>query len=457
MGGDETHVRELAKSMLSFSLALPLFGAQQMGAALSPSRQDRRRAAGGIDAVTGTAARELDADGWLGRLYQVGNCLQSGIVQMGPTLLTPDLLDPRAWVQVSGEVAQRAAEASRVLAEGHGGLLCRELKDKGEVFCLVLDVASLIDIPPDPPLPLGELLERSYALGPFRALWAVEGLGHDYGDSFLQQGIVPSRILNDEATRGLPAESLLMLHAGIGLSFAKRCLDGTRSGIPEAELRSRVSEILRLCRDNSRPGYLGAAYESLGLVTRTFHPDLVPAVDRVVRDIAPEVLGYYWHGVGRAIYFAALNFLPGSDRFVFEMAQREAPDEAARRSAVAGAAWAYALVAQRDPGILAELVIRPYGEQLARNGAFANGVASSAIMRQVTTPDAQLLIQFYQYQPDPSDVALGRLWEVLVRRPCEEALQRIYPVLERRGRLDEVFRYQDLGALAAQLKAEGPR
>ena len=63
-------------------------------------------------------------------------------------------------------------------------------------------------------------------------------------------------------------------------------------------------------------------------------------------------------------------------------------------------------------------------------------------------PDAQFLVQFYQYQP--SDAALARLWESLVRRPCEEALGRVYPVLKRQGRLDEVFRYQDLGALAVE-------
>lgn len=451
-------MRELTKSMLSFSLAMPLFGAQQMIAALSPYAQDRRRATGALDAIAGAAVRELGGDdGWLRRLHQLGNCLQNGIVQMGPSLLSPDLLDPGTWVQMSSEAAQRAVEASRVLAEGKGGLMWQELRDKGEVFCLVLDIANLIGVPADPPFPLYELLERSYALGPFRALWAVEGLGHDYGDSFWEQGLVPSRILNGEETRGLPAESLLMLHAGIGLSFAKNCLDGAGTRIQEAELRSRVSEVLRLCRDNSRPGYLGAAYESLGLVTRTFHPDLVSAVDRVVRDIAPEILGYYWHGAGRAIFFAAINFLPGSDGFVFDMARREAPDEAARRSAIAGAAWAYALVAQRDPRILAELVVRPYGEELARDGAFANGVASSAIMRQDTTPDAQFLVQFYQYRPDPSDAVLARLWETVVRRPCEEALRRIYPVLKRRGRLDEVFRHQDLGALTAQLEAEGSR
>ncbi len=443
-------MRELTKSMLSFSLAMPLFGARQMAAALSAAASacDRRRAAGAFDAVTSAAVRELGAEGWLRRLYQLGQCLQNGLGTVGPTLLTPDRLDPGTWMMVPLEVAQRAAAASRLLTQGRGGLVWQELRDKGEVFCLVLDVASLIGVPAAPLFPLRELIGRSYALGPFPALWAVEGLGHEYGDSFWSQGIVPHRILCEERTGELPPESLLMLHAGIGLSFAQRCLDGAGAGTPEGELRSRVSEILRLCRENSRPGCLGAACESLGLVTRTFHPGLVPAVYQTVRAVAPEDAGYFWHGVGRAIFFSAINFLPGSDCFVFAMARQEAPDEEARRNAVAGAAWAFALVAQREPRILAELVVRPHGEELARDGAFANGVASSAIVRHDTTPDAVFLSRFHQYRPDPSDTRLVRLWDELVRRPCEEALEHLYPVLKQQGRLGEVFRYQNLSAPA---------
>jgi len=450
-------MRELAKSMLGFSMAMPLLGAQQAASALSPAARERRRTAEAFDAVTAAAVLQLGEDSWLHQLYQFGNCLQNGLIRMGPSLLTPDLLDPGTWLRVSGEVAQRSAAAGCLLAEDKGGLAWQELRDKAEVFCLVLDIANLIGVPAEPPFRLCELLDRSYGLGPFRALWAVEGLGHEYADSFWKLGIVPSRILSDEGTRELPAKSLLMLHAGIGLSFAQHCLQGVGAGTPETELRSRVSEILRLCRDNSRPGYLGAAYESLGLVARTFHPALVPAVDRAVRDVAPEVLGCYWHGVGRAIFFTAINFLPGSDSFVFTMARREAPDEEARRNAVAGAAWAYALVAQREPRILAELVVRPYGEELVRDGAFANGVASSSIMRQDTTPDAPFLAPFYRYQPDPDDAVLCRLWQRLVQEPCEEALGRVYPFLKRQGRLDEIFRHQDLGVLAARLGGEEPR
>lgn len=444
-------MRDFVKTGLSLTWAMPLLGTQQLAAWLSPG--GCRRAAAGLDAVTRATANGLVRDeGLAGRLYQLSECAREGLVNLAPTLLTPDLLYPWTWVEAASEVAQRTLAATRLLAEGKGGLVLEELRSKGEVFCLVLDVGRLIGVPSEPPFPLAELLAHAYALGPFRALWAVEGLGHDYGDSFWEQGIVPRGILADERTSGLPDRSLTMLNAGIGLSFAQHCLRNAGARTAPAELAAIVSEIVRLGRDNARPGYLGAAWESLGLVTRTFHPGLVAAVDRALRATAPEVLGYYWHGVGRALFFAPINFLPGSDGFIFETARREAPDEPARLSAVAGAAWAYALVAQRNPEILASLVLARYGEDLERTGAFANGVASSMMMRFDTTPGAPFIETFLQYRPASSDPRLVGLWDRLVRIPGETALAVYYPVLKEHGRLGDIFEYRDLPELVARLR-----
>lgn len=443
-------MRDLARSMLGFSLELPLFGARQLAALWGPAAE-RQRASAGLQHVSRTAEAELD--GSLRRLAEIGSCIQGGIAQMGPSLLTPELLLPSTWVRLAGDVAVRSTEGLRLLPQGTAALSVRELRSKAEVFCLVLDVSRRIGVPPQPPFPLRELIGRAYALDAFSALWAVEGLGHDYGDIVRAQGVTPHAILREEVTGELPACSLLMLHAGIGLSFAQHGLDGIGRSTPPDELRGLVAEIVRLCRDNSRPGWEGAAFESLGLVTRTFHGDQVQAVDRALRDVAPEILGHYWHGVGRALYFLPINFLPFSNGQVFALARDEAPDEEARRSAVAGAAWASALVGQREPDILAELVVRPYGEELARDGAFANGIASSSMMRFDTTPGAPFLADFYRYQP--ADPGVARLWEELVRRPTEEALQRFYPVLRERRQLGEMFREQDLAALVARLEREG--
>src|SRR5881397_591082 len=173
-------MRDLVKAGLSFTWAMPLLGTQELAAWLSSGAGSRRRAAAGLDAVTHAATGGLlDREGLLGRLYQLGQCAQEGLLELAPTLLTPELLYPWTWLEISAEVAQRALVATRQLAEGNGGLVLEELRAKGEVFCLVLDVAKLIGVPSAPPFPLAELLARAYALGPFRALWAVEGLGKE--------------------------------------------------------------------------------------------------------------------------------------------------------------------------------------------------------------------------------------------------------------------------------------
>jgi hypothetical protein len=445
---------DLAKAGLSLSWSMPMFGAQQLAYWLVPTAERRHKAAAGLRAMSAAAGGALDQE-LLGKIYQLGTCAGGALVQMVPTLLTPELLSPSAWADVSMEVAQRTAVATREAVSGNGLLALSEVRSKIEVFCLVLNVSSLLGVPEQPPFPLDELLAKAYGLGDFPALWAVEGLGHEYGDSFWNQGIVPHQTLSDQRTSHLPPPSLTMLNAGIGLSCAKWRLDHAGPRPAQAELNALVADIVRLCRDNARPGYVGAAFESLGLVTSSFHGNLMQGVERAVRQAAPEILGFFWHGAGRSQFFQPINFLPGSDGLLFKMAAGLAPDEPGRLSAVAGAAWAYTVVNQRDPQMMADLVIGPYGDELAQNGAFANGVASSLMMRFDTTPDADFIQPFIQYRPGASNPRLARLWDQLVRIPAETALGVYYPVIKRHDRLGEIFQYHDLAAFVARLEGRG--
>jgi hypothetical protein len=447
-------MRELTKSMLSLSLALPLLGAQQAARILSPARRGRP-ATEPLDTVADAARRRLG--GSFETVYRTGEMIQGGALDMAGQALTPDLLDPATWARLAGDMALRSAEGFRLMLSGSAGLdALREVANKVEVYALVREVGQILGVPQTFPLPLHELLRKAYELSPFQTLWAVEGLGHDYGKSYWDQGIIPRGLLTDPRTYDLPAKSLLMLHAGIGLAFAEHLLDGTGRDTPFAEIRRLVAEDVLLCRQNSRQGYLGAAYESLGLVTRLFHgARLAAQVDRALREVAPEVRGFFWHGVGRAIYFLPQNFLPCSTWQTFEMARREAPDEMARLNAVAGTAWAVTLVNQRQPEILANLVVGPHGDQLAPDGAFSNGLASAVIMRADTTPDAALTQSFLDYRPSRSDVRLVRLWDELVRRPAELALHVYYPIFKANDALGDLFHYGDLARLAATLAAGG--
>jgi len=395
-----------------------------------------------------------DVGATLNGLYQFGESLTEAVVEIGLGVLCPQVLDPRTLYTLTGFPLQLSIEAARLTLAGGAPAALEEIANKTEVFLLVAAVPGLIGVPWQPPYPLEELVGRAYALGDFAAVWSIEGLGHVYGDRVWGQGETPQGLLTAPRTRDLPAGSLLMLHAGIGLSMAQHLLRGLPCEPPPAELRRRLTEIIALDRDNSRPGYLGAAFESLGLVTRTFHPTLVSAVDRELRAIAREVVGLFWHGVGRAIYFWPVNFLPGSAWQVFEMARREAPDELARVNAEAGVAWAEMLVNQRQPQILFELVVAPHGDELARGG-FVNGIASSTIMRFDTTPEAPFIEEFCRWQPAGASAGARALWDELVRVPCRRALEDYYPVLKREDRLGEIFEFRDLAALTGSPRRGG--
>jgi hypothetical protein len=187
---------------------------------------------------------------------------------------------------------------------------------------------------------------------------------------------------------------------------------------------------------------MGAAVESLGLVTRTFHASLVRDVDRAIGS-NPDLRGYFWHGVGRAIYFLPLNFLPCSTWETVLMCEREGVDELSRLNLFAGVAWGMVMVNIRKPEVLANLVVKPHGARLLGNRGFRNGVASSLIMRQDTTPDAPFIRSFINYSDALRRAEERKLWDTLIRYPGEEALERIGPTLKSRNLLDQIFQYAE--------------
>lgn len=317
-----------------------------------------------------------------------------------------------------------------------------EMRNKVEIFLLVLAITDVLDLPKEGPIDLDTFVNRAYSMDHFSSLWAVEGLGRAYGTRFFQQGMTPKGILRQENTAYLPSKALLMLHAGIGMSFAKHTFLQTTAHTPHTEIRRQVHRIIQLCEDNSRPGYVIPAYEALGLVVRTFNPDLQTIVDTILKEDAPHLRGYFWHGCGRALYFRLINWPPCSITRVFEQAEAESHDDPSLRSAYAGAALAFLMVNQRNPEVLDELLIQPYGEHLSKNPGFINGIASAAIMRRDTTPDAAVIASFAAYQPKGNATSKAH-WQHLIAQPYEIAIHRLYPTLVRENRLGDIFRFRE--------------
>ena len=334
-------------------------------------------------------------------------------------------------------------------------------KNNADIIQLVAHVSAVLP-PPGAEAPLFSLVEKCYALGTFPALWAIEGLGHWYADSFYQRNAggaeEPRQLLTSPNAEGIPSKSLTMLHAGIGMSFAKRNLATLKSSSPASEIRKAAEKVVELCRNSSQPGYAGAAIESLGLASRFLHgTKMVRALDEQLAQMGEktgeDLVSYLWHGAGRAMYFSPPNFMPAwrTPWRAVEMCRTEPPHELGRRSAAAGFAWAITLVNMRFP-IIMETLLKYHGEEFLKDDAFANGVMSSLIMRYDITPDDSVLAAYRQHRPAASDARVAELWERLVRAPGEKALTEIYPVLKERQRIEEVFRYQDLAALAGALR-----
>ncbi|HSM51576.1 MAG TPA: hypothetical protein VLA75_09260, partial [Thermoanaerobaculia bacterium] len=296
--------------------------------------------------------------------------------------------------------------------------------------------------------PLADAARSALALGPRRSPWVLEGIAFARAEtvagSISEAGSVPAEagsggLLTGSAAGELPAASLLPLHTGAGLAWARRALAGLGSAPADGELARALERFVAFCRAHARPGYLEASLEAVGLVARTLYPHLVARLARAARgiDAGADLEALLWHGAGRGLYFTPAHVLPVFDPALraLRAAASEPEDGSGRANAVAGVAWAITLVNLHDPEVLAGLLdglggIAPEG---AAPEAFADGVASALVLRFDVTGRDPELEAFLAYRPACGACRRAALWERLVRRPAERALARRHPELRGRG------------------------
>jgi hypothetical protein len=102
-------MRELTKSIGSFSWAMSLFGVRQMANVLCPSR-----AAEAFDSVS--EATEGELGDFLRSAHEVGDRMQRSFVDMTFGMLSMEMLDPRSWTRTVGEMTGGAARAMADMA-----------------------------------------------------------------------------------------------------------------------------------------------------------------------------------------------------------------------------------------------------------------------------------------------------------------------------------------------------
>lgn len=376
------------------------------------------------------------------RMYQTGNQIQSRIADFFFNLLEPGFWTPRHLLKTALDASRQSSHIlSYLSSHADGKIVWEEFNNKLQVFSLFRFADSTLNLPPEMNGSLPQFVLRAAELGDYYSVWAIEGLGNYYAGLQMKHGF-PEQLLCDASSEMLPSMGLMPLHTGMGLALAESIL---RAMSEETSSMSRLlHQFVTLCHDNSREGYWGAAFEALGLVARNLYPHLIASIDSDLRQ-NEDLLGYFWHGIGRGVYFVPVNFIPSNNApwMALDMCLHEPPHEIGKNNAVAGLTWALALVNMRQPEIIAAF-LQHHEKDIGEGHAVANGICSAMIIWRDSAPNDHCFREFIRYEPDPS---LSRAWKRLVKNSCDLAFH-YYPVLKAQRRLGELFRYQNIHELS---------
>jgi hypothetical protein len=448
-------MRDLVKSALTLPWAISMLGVQQVSNLLAPPAKGRLAGTtDALDTVSDVTAQQLD--GWLKQTYKIGTGMQTMLVDL-MMLRTPEfdqsMLMHMAAEMQDGPMFQAVVKYglpplgwldSFLVSRRDAPGAVQEFYNKLQIIMLVTHVHAELGLDANTVDSLYVLVDRVGAMPTFPRVWATEGLGNWYGDVAVRKaegGPDPTGLLTDPQYAGLAPWSMTMLHAGIGMSFAKAVLVKLEPTSSAEVIRAGIARFVRLCRDSSRPGYAGAALESFGLATRTLYPNLLRLIDREIPHVDPDLLGYYWHGAGRAMYFEPMGMLPSVNApwRVIRRLDEEAPHELARHNILSGVGWALSIVNMREPTVM-ETFLRHHAAQMTAENAFTNGVTSSLMMRYDTSRDDPHIQPYLHYTP--SDPEIASAWRDLITIPCETALHTTYPLLQSTNSLEQVFHYR---------------
>jgi hypothetical protein len=345
---------------------------------------------------------------------------------------------------------------------------------------------------------LASLVAETYRRDPKHVAFLLERLCYDYfkglrrggragragraGRSGRAAGLPRHLLDGQEAGRALPEESLILLHAGLGMALTEILLFPLPAGSPAPVFAAALDSFVAQVEANARPELAPVAFESLGLMVRRFFPGIHVPVEACLQNRDASLAAYYWHGAGRGIYFLPSLFhpFPGTARRGLEICRREPLEPRHRLDALAGFCFASTMINLRHPELVARLLLHLDPGEIE---ALASGVAGALLTRHHTSPDQPAARDFLRpLAADPSGRGAGpeagsegrpaadlaSLWENAVRRPCLAVLDRAYPLLRARGELASLARHCPLGSLptsampgtpatsASQEAAEGP-
>ncbi|MGA2213136.1 MAG: hypothetical protein ABSH31_07650 [Bryobacteraceae bacterium] len=441
---------EFANAAFKFQIAISSFGAQRLLGVLPMSDSGPVRGFQETFYKAGEAAtKEFKTNTALFGAFQFGDKAQSALASLAADVLSLKVLSPSYIREMAAGIAHGSKDAvGSVITEEARGLLKQQFSNTFDVIGYV----NHVDAPKhltDGTYPLEAMIEKCYSHGDYPALWYVEGLGERYAEAYMAGG----KEIRDLLTSGKAAEAdpkiQTMMHAGMGITFAKHAVANLTPWSTDAEFRDALTLFLKLVRNNSILGYEGAALESLGLVTRTWNGQLVSKISTHVRGIDADAFEFFWHGAGRAMYFSPMYMIPGLSPW--DAADNEPPNDVARRNARAGVAWAFTIVNVRQPEIAAHF-LRYKAEQIAGNDAYTDGAYSTLIMAGDMVPGHRYVSAFGRYQPNAADPESVAAWNKHLGADVEAKVDHFRSALKAHKKLGEVFRYHHLPHFVADLK-----
>src|SRR5579864_6110994 len=179
---------------------------------------------------------------------------------------------PRAGGAGPGAALARAVARGRELGDGF-----RELGGKLVAYYLVRLRAQPAAARGD--RDLASLVAETYRRDPRHTAFLLERLCYDYVQGLRRGGRagrsagLPRHLLDGrEAARALPEESLILLHAGLGMALTEILLLPLSSGSSAPVFAAALDSFVAQVEANARPEFAAVAFESLGLMVRRFIP-----------------------------------------------------------------------------------------------------------------------------------------------------------------------------------------
>src|SRR5204863_3056927 len=151
----------------------------------------------------------------------------------------------------------------------------------------------------------------------------------------------------------------------------------------------------------------------LGFVVRSMFGEWLTTMAAWLRSTRPALAPLFWHGVGRAIYFAPTLALPLADtrRRGLAEASDATSDPIAKANTIAGFAWAATLVNLRDPLVIESFAVGASG--LRVEAAFARGIHDALDTWRRCAPDDEALMAFSGHVP--AELRARAAWDRLMR------------------------------------------